>query len=311
LSNKRNTETAAGNSSSRFRRPESSEEATAVERESRGHPSLETRAGETRFATILGWIREFWEYRELFYFLVWRDVKIRYKQTVLGAAWAIIQPFFMMIVFTVFFGRMAKMPSDGIPYPLFSYSALLPWIYFSTSLSLSGNSLIGGANLVRKVYFPRIALPAASTFSGLVDFAIAFVILLALMAYYGIAPGWGLLLWPVLLVPLVLLALGMGMILSSLNVKYRDIKYAIPFFVQTLLFITPIIYPTSIAGTRIQFLLHLNPLTGLIEAFRASMLPTKEIDWSLLGLSVGVTLLIFAVGLAYFRKTEREFADVI
>lgn len=260
---------------------------------------------------FFGWMKEFWEYRELFYFLVWRDVKIRYKQTVLGVAWAVIQPFFMMIIFTLFFGRMAKMPSDGIPYPLFSYSALLPWTYFSTSLSLSGNSLIGGANLVRKVYFPRVALPAASTFGGLVDFAIAFVILLGIMAYYHVTPGWGLLLWPVLLIPLVFLALGMGMILSSLNVKYRDIKYAIPFLIQALLFVTPIIYPTSIASDRIRFALRLNPLTGLIEAFRASMLPTRPVDWPLLGISVAFTAVIFVLGMAYFRKTEREFADVI
>jgi lipopolysaccharide transport system permease protein len=256
-------------------------------------------------------MKEFWEYRELFYFLVWRDVKIRYKQTVLGAAWAVIQPFFMMIIFTLFFGRMAKMPSDGIPYPLFSYSALLPWTYFSTSVGLSGNSLIGGANLVRKVYFPRVALPAASTLSGLVDFAIAFVILIGIMAYYHVAPGWGLLLWPVLLVPLVVLALGLGLILSSLNVKYRDIKYAIPFFIQALLFVTPIIYPTSIASERVRLLLSLNPLTGLIEAFRASMLPGRPVDWPLLGVSVAFTVVIFVVGMAYFRKTEREFADVI
>ncbi len=257
------------------------------------------------------WMKEFWEYRELFFFLVWRDVKIRYKQTILGAAWAIIQPFFMMVVFTLFFGRMAKMPSDGIPYPLFSYCALLPWTYFSTAVSLSGNSLISGANLVRKVYFPRVALPAASTFSGLVDFAIAFVILLCLMFYYDVTPSFSLLLWPLLMVPMVMLALGIGMILSSLNVKYRDIKYAIPFLVQTLLFVTPIIYPTSIASGRIRTLLSLNPLTGLIEAFRASVLPTRAVDWRLLGFSVGVTVVIFVLGGLYFRKTEREFADVI
>jgi len=260
---------------------------------------------------LLAWLKEFWEYRELFYFLVWRDVKIRYKQTVLGAAWAVIQPFFMMVVFTVFFGKMAKMPSDGIPYPVFSYSALLPWTYFSAALTHSGNSLLAGANLVRKVYFPRAALPTASVLGGLVDFSIAFFFLFGLMFYYDITPGVGLLLWPVLMIPLVLLAMGIGMLLSSLNVKYRDIKYAIPFLIQTLLFVTPIIYPTSIAPERFRFLLSLNPLTGLIEAFRASALPTKAIDWPLLGLSVGITLVIFVLGAMYFRKTEKEFADVI
>ena len=260
---------------------------------------------------LLAWLREFWEYRELFYFLVWRDVKIRYKQTVLGAAWAVIQPFFMMIVFTIFFGKMAKMPSDGVPYPVFSYTALLPWTYFAGALAGSGNSLLGGANLVRKVYFPRAALPAASTLGGLVDFAIAFILLFGLMFYYDITPGFGLLLWPALLIPLMLLALGMGMILASLNVKYRDIKYAIPFLIQTLLFVTPIIYPTSIAPERFRLLLSLNPLTGLIDAFRASALPDRTVDWSLLGLSVAISLVVFAAGAMYFRKTEREFADVI
>lgn len=260
---------------------------------------------------LRAWIKEFWDYRELFFFLVWRDVKIRYKQTVLGASWAVIQPFFTMVIFTLFFGRMAKMPSDGIPYPVFSYCALLPWTYFSTSLNLSGNSLVGGAQLIKRVYFPRVALPAASTLSGLVDFAIASFVLLGMMVYYDIPFGWGLLLWPVLMIPLVLLAMGIGMILSSLNVKYRDIKHAIPFFIQSLLFITPIIYPTSIASDRIKLLLSFNPLTGLIEAFRAAMLPTRSIDWGLLGLSVAITLVIFVFGTFYFRKTEREFADIV
>jgi len=257
------------------------------------------------------WIKEFWEYRELFFFLVWRDVKIRYKQTVLGASWAVIQPFFTMVIFTLFFGRMAKMPSDGVPYPIFSYSALLPWTYFANSVRLSGNSLLSGANLIRRVYFPRVALPGASVLSGLVDFGIAFFVLIGMMFYYDISFSWGLLLWPVLLIPLVLLALGLGMILSSLNVKYRDIKHAIPFFIQSLLFITPIIYPTSIASDTVRRLLSLNPLTGLIEAFRASMLPTRAVDWPLLGQSVVITLVIFLIGVLYFRKTEREFADII
>jgi lipopolysaccharide transport system permease protein len=194
---------------------------------------------------------------------------------------------------------------------VFSYCALLPWTYFSSSLRLSGNSLVGGAQLIKRVYFPRVALPAASTLSGLVDFAIASVVLLGMMVYYNIPFGWGLLLWPVLMVPLVLLALGIGMILSSLNVKYRDIKHAIPFLIQSLLFITPIIYPTSIASERVKFLLALNPLTGLIEAFRAAMLPTRDVDWNLLGVSTGITLIIFVFGMLYFRKTEREFADII
>jgi lipopolysaccharide transport system permease protein len=257
------------------------------------------------------WIKELWHFRELFFFLVWRDIKIRYKQTALGASWAIIQPVFTMIIFTLFFGRMAKMPSDGIPYPLFSYSALLPWTYFSVALALSGNSLVANANLIRKVYFPRVALPAASVLSGLVDFAIASVVLVGLMFYYRIPPSFGLLLWPILVLPLILLVLGMGMFLSSLNVKYRDVKYAIPFLIQSLLFVTPIIYPTSIVPDRLQFLIRLNPLTGLMEAFRASLLPDRDINWQFLWISIAITMLVFLLGILYFRKTEREFADVI
>jgi lipopolysaccharide transport system permease protein len=257
------------------------------------------------------WLNEFWRYRELFFFLVWRNVKVRYKQTFLGASWAVIQPFFAMVVFSIFFGKLAKMPSDGVPYPIFSFSALVPWTYFSVSLGLAGNSLVGNAGLIRKVYFPRAAIPAASVFTGLVDFAIAFLVLLVLMVYYKIPFGPGLLMWPVLLIFLVMLVLGFGMILSSLNVKFRDVKYAIPFFTQMFLFLTPIIYPTSIIPAKYQFLLALNPLFGLIEAFRASLLPTREIDWALVFMSIGLTIAIFTVSIIYFKKTEREFADVI
>lgn len=254
---------------------------------------------------------EAWQYRELFLFLVWRDVKIRYKQTALGALWAIIQPFFTMIVFTVFFGRLAKLPSDGIPYPVFYYSALVPWTYFSNSVGLSGNSLVTNANLIRKVYFPRLALPAASALGGLVDFAIAFTVLLAMMLYYDIPLSFGLLLWPILMVPMVMLVVGIGMFLSALNVKYRDIKYTIPFFIQSLLFITPIIYPRSMVPEKFQFLLFLNPLSGLIDAFRASMLPTRDVVWGPVGISVLITLVIFFAGWLFFHKTQREFADII
>jgi lipopolysaccharide transport system permease protein len=256
-------------------------------------------------------LAEFWHYRELFFFLIWRDVKIRYKQTALGASWAIIQPLFTMIIFTVFFGRMAKMPSDGIPYPIFSYSALVPWTYFSMSLGLAGNSLVANANLIRKVYFPRVAIPGAAALSGLVDFAIAFAVLLGMMVYYKIEFTVRLLLWPVLVIPLVMLVLGLGMILSALNVRFRDVKYTIPFFIQSILFVTPIIYPTSIVPEHYRFLLALNPLSGLIDAFRAAMLPARPMNWNLLLISTGITVIIFLAGHAYFRKTEREFADII
>ena len=258
-----------------------------------------------------GRLSEFWQYRELFFFFVWRDIKIRYKQTVLGATWAIIQPFFTMVVFTLFFGKLANMPSDGIPYPIFSYSALVPWTYFSGALSLSGNSLISNSNLLTKVYFPRVAIPASSVLSGLVDFGIASLLLIVMMAYYHIQPGWGLLLWPVLTIPLVLLALGVGMIISALNVKYRDIKFAIPFFIQLWLFITPIIYPTSIIPERFRVLIALNPLSGIIEAFRFAILPSRHLDWQLLLISLAITLFILIIGFVYFQKAERVFADII
>lgn len=254
---------------------------------------------------------ELWRYRELFYFLVWRDVKVRYKQTVLGALWAIIQPLGTMVVFTLFFGRLANMPSDGIPYPLFAYSALLPWTYFAGAVSSSGNSLLSNASLLRKVYFPRIALPASAAMAGLVDFLIATVVLIGLMLYYGVSPSAGVLLWPLLVGLLYFLALGVGMIFASLNVKYRDIKYALPFLVQMWLFLTPIIYPSSLVPAQYRFVLTLNPLTGIIDAFRSSLLSGRQMDLRALAVSAGMVLLLFLAGAMYFRKTERSFADLI
>ena len=257
------------------------------------------------------WIGEFWRYRELFYFFVWRDLKVRYKQTLLGAAWAVIQPFFTMVVFSIFFSRIAQIPSDGIPYPLFSYAALLPWTYFSVAITNAGNSLTSNSDLLTKVYFPRSTIPASAAISGLLDFAIAFVVILGLMAYYQFTPSWGLLLWPLLMAPLIMLALGVGMFMAALNAKYRDIKYALPFIINLWLFITPIIYPTSMLPAKWQPLLALNPLTGIIEAFRASAFRPQALDWRLLGISSAVTLVVLLGGALYFRKTERVFADVI
>lgn len=257
------------------------------------------------------WLRESWHYRELFFFMVWRNIKVRYKQTVLGASWAIIQPFFTMIVFTIFFGRLAKMPSDGIPYPIFTYSALLPWTYFAATLGQAGNSLVSNQNLITKVYFPRVIIPASYALSGLVDLGIASIVLFGMMAYYKISLTWNLLLLPVLVVPLMLLVLGVGMIFSSLNVNYRDIKHVLPFIIQIWLFMTPVIYPTSMIPERFRILIALNPTVGLIEAFRASILPTRQVDWGLLGISVAVSLFLFAIGMLYFRKTEKRFADIV
>ena len=258
-----------------------------------------------------GWLKEYWDFRELFYFFIWRDIKIRYKQTVLGALWAIIQPFFTMVVFTIFFGKFAKVPSEGVPYPVFSYSALVPWTYFSGALALSGNSLIGNSNLLTKVYFPRFAIPASAALAGILDFFIASIILFGIMIYFHVSLSLDLLLWPVFVIPLIFLALGLGMIFSSLNVKYRDIKYTIPFLIQLWLFVTPIIYPISILPEKYKTIIALNPMTGIIEAFRSTVIPNKQLDLWLLLYSVIASLLIFLLGLIYFRKTEKEFADLV
>ena len=257
------------------------------------------------------WLKDVWRYRELFYFLVWRNIKVRYKQTLLGASWSIIQPFFMMVVFTLFFGKLAKMPSDGVPYPIFSYAALLPWTYFSQSLNQTGNSLVASQNLITKIYFPRMIIPGSFALSGLVDFGLASVILFGMMLYYQIPLSWGMVLLPLLVIPLLLLVLGVGMVFSSLNVKYRDIRHALPFIVQIWLFMTPVIYPTSIIPEGLKAFIAVNPTVGLIEAFRGAILPTREVDWPLFGVSAAVTLLIFVIGIIYFRKTEKEFADII
>ena len=258
-----------------------------------------------------GMLRELWDYRELFYFLALRDIKVRYKQTALGVLWAIIQPLFTMVIFTVVFGKLANISTDGVPRPVFYFSALLPWIYFSSSLSSAGMSLVSNADMLRKIYFPRMILPAAAALVGLLDFLIGSVLLIGFVVYYELPMGWNLLLWPVLVVPLVMLALGAGTFLAAVNVKYRDIKYAIPFGIQLLLFVTPIIYPSSVFPEEFRWLLALNPLTGLIEAFRYAVTPTYVVDWNGLWLSVGTTVVIFIFGVAYFRRTEKAFADIV
>jgi lipopolysaccharide transport system permease protein len=255
-------------------------------------------------------LRELWAYRELLCLLVWRDVKVRYKQTALGAAWAIIQPLFTMLTFTLFFGHLARMPSDGIPYALFAYAGLLPWTYFATAVTASGGSLVGNANLIGKVYFPRMAIPGAAVIGSLVDFGVAFTVLVGLMAYYQVGLTWNLLLVPSLVVLLTLLALGVGMWMSALNVKYRDIRYALPFLIQLWMFASPVIYPLSLVPREWQWLLALNPLTGIIEGFRAAFFG-RAIDWAALAISSGTTL-SFTVCAAYvFRRMEKGFADLI
>ena len=275
------------------------------------NPALATTIIEPKKGLIPIDLKEIWNYRELLYFLTKRDIKVRYKQTVLGGLWAIIQPVFTMIVFTLFFGRLAKMPSDGIPYPIFVYVGLLPWTYFANALSASGNSLVGSANLITKVYFPRLIIPASATLAGLLDFFIAMLVLAAMMIYYNILPGIGILLFPFLVGLTFLCAVGVGLWLSALNVQYRDIRYAIPFLIQLWLFVSPVIYPVSIVNEKYQWLLALNPMGGVIKAYRASILGHLPIDWSLLGISTVIILVIFTAGLYYFRRMERYFADVI
>ncbi|MBE9572793.1 MAG: ABC transporter permease [Proteobacteria bacterium] len=262
-----------------------------------------------------GWIpvdlKEIWDYRELLYFLTKRDIKVRYKQTVLGGLWAIIQPVFTMVVFTLFFGRLAKMPSDGIPYPIFVYAGLLPWIYFANAVSASGNSLVGSANLITKVYFPRLIIPASASLAGLLDFFIAMLVMGAMMIYYNFIPNIGILLFPFLVSLTFLCAVGVGLWLSALNVQYRDIRYVIPFLIQLWMFVSPVIYPVSMVKEKYQWLLALNPMGGVINAYRASLLGHMPINWSLLGLSTVVIIILFLSGLYYFRRMERTFADVI
>jgi lipopolysaccharide transport system permease protein len=254
--------------------------------------------------------KELWQYRELLRFLTVRDIKVRYKQTVLGGLWAILQPFMSMLIFTIFFGRLAQIPSDNFPYPIFVYTALLPWQFFSNGISNAGNSLVANSNLISKVYFPRIIIPAASLGAGLLDFLIASLILFMMMFYYGIAPGPSVLFLPFLLFGVIIATLGVGMILSALNVAYRDFRYVIPFLVQFWLFATPVIYPSSLVPQQWRWLINLNPMAGLITAFRSSILG-ESIPWADLSISYSVGIFIFIIGLLSFSRMERRFADII
>lgn len=254
--------------------------------------------------------RELWNYRELLRFLVVRDIKVRYKQTVLGGLWAILQPFMNMIVFTIFFGHLTNIPSEHLPYPIFVYAALLPWQFFSVGIGSSGNSIVANSNLISKVYFPRMIIPAASLGAGFLDFLIAFVILILLMVYYGIYPGPGIFIFPVLMALVAVATLGVGMILAALNVAYRDFRYVIPFMVQFWLFATPVIYPVSIVPVQWRWLINLNPMAGLITGIRASLL-NLALSWPDMAISGTVSVGLFVIGIFYFKKMERRFADII
>ena len=256
-------------------------------------------------------LRELWDYKELMFFFTWRDLKVRYKQTAIGVAWAIFQPFITMVVFSVFFGKLAGIPSDGIPYPIFVYVGLLFWQFFSSSLGDVSNSLVANTSITTKVYFPRIILPISSVITKFVDFLIASIILIGLMIYYGYTPNLsGLFIIPLLLIISFFAALGGGLILASVNVKYRDVRYALPFFIQILLFLTPVIYPPSIAGNY-SWILAINPMTGVIKGARGALLGTEPVNWLLLGISFVAVMILSVIGIYVFKKTERYFADIV
>jgi lipopolysaccharide transport system permease protein len=257
-------------------------------------------------------MRELWEYRELIYFLMWRDIKVRYKQTALGAAWAILQPFFTMVVFSLFFGRLAKVPSDGIPYPIFAYAALVPWTFFAHALTMSSNSLVTSANLVKKVYFPRLALPLSTVFAGAVDFAIAFAVLLLMMLYYGIVPTMNVVWLPFFVLLAAVTSLGVGLWLSAVNVKFRDVRHTLPFITQFWLFATPIAYPSSLLSEPWRTVYGLNPMVGVVEGFRWALLGTQAGSPGFMILVSSLAALAILIGgVIYFERMEKIFADII
>lgn len=270
---------------------------------------------DTLIRPAAGWVPlelgELWEHRELLYFFIWRNIKVRYKQTVLGGAWAVIQPFLTMIVFSIFFGRLAGIPSEGVPYPIFAYAALVPWTYFANALSQASNSLLEHERMITKIYFPRLLLPTSAVLSGLIDFAISFSILIGMMVWYGLTPTVGLFLVPFFVLMATLTALGVSLWLSALNVQYRDVRYVIPFVVQFWLFCTPIAYPSSLVPAKWHTLYGLNPMAGVVEGFRWALLGSPSFSVGLLAASLFTVLIVLISGLYYFRKMEETFADVV
>jgi len=276
----------------------------------------EAQAGSASVTVIRpqrGWrgidTRELWRYRELLYFLVWRDIRVRYKQTVIGAAWAVIQPVCTMVIFSVIFGKFAKIPSDGVPYPVFVYAGLLPWLFFANAVSQSSLSLVNQSHLLTKVYFPRLFIPASSIGVGLVDFALSFGVYVGIMVWYGHLPGVSVVLLPVLLLLTALTALGVGVLLASVTVVYRDFRMVVAFLVQIWLYLSPVVYPVTIVPEPYRWAMALNPMTGIIGGFR-SVLLNRPLDWAALGVSAIVTSILLAVGVCNFRRTERRFADI-
>jgi len=277
--------------------------------------SVAARVPHIRIRPSRGWVAlrvaELWEYRELFYFLMWRDIKVRYKQTFLGALWAVLQPFFTMVVFSLFFGRLAKMPSDGVPYPIFAYTALVPWMFFANGVSQAPSRLVGSANLINKVYFPRVAIPVATILAGLVDFVLAFIVLLGMMFFYGIVPSVEIAWLPLLLALALITALGVALWLSAINVQYRDVIHAMPFIVQVWLFATPIAYPSSLLPEPWRTVYGLNPMAGVVEGFRWALLGSGQAPGGMMWVSASIAVALLVSGAFYFRRMERRFADVI
>src|SRR5579864_311443 len=269
----------------------------------------------TRIEPRKGWIslglKDLWQYRELLFFLTWRDIKVRYQQTALGAAWAVIQPLFTMLVFTLFFGRLAKVPSDGIPYPLFTYAALLPWQLFAYALSESSNSVVANERLITKVYFPRLFVPLASILAGLVDFVIAFTLVIGMMVWYGVRPTWAVLTLPFFVIFTMVTALGVGLWLSALNVQYRDVRYTLTFIVQFWLIASPVAYSSTLVPARWRALYGLNPMAGVIQGFRWALLGKTQAPGAMLWVSMVVVAVVLVGGLYYYRHMEKTFADVV
>lgn len=270
----------------------------------------------TRVQRSRGWVSlklgDLWAYRELVYFLTWRDVKVRYKQTVLGAAWAILQPFLTMLVFSLFFGKLAKMPSDGVPYPIFAFAALVPWTFFANGLTQSSNSLVGSANLITKVYFPRLAVPVATILSGVIDFLLAFVVLVGMMLYYRMPPSPNAIWLPVFILLALVAALGAGLWLSAMNVQFRDVRYTVPFLTQFWMFATPIAYPISLlTESWKQTVFGINPMVGAVEGFRWAVFGTREAPIAVVAVSFVSAAVLLLSGALYFRRMERTFADIV
>lgn len=279
------------------------------------HRATEVAHSIIRIEPAKGWVSlrlgELWEYRELLYFLTWRDLKVRYKQTALGVAWAIIQPFCSMLVFSLFFGRLGKMPSDGIPYPIFAFAALVPWTVFSNGLVHSANSLVGSANLIRKVYFPRLAIPISTILSGVADFVLSFVVLMGMMAYYHLWPSVNIIWIPLLLLLGLITSLGVGLWLTALNVQFRDVRYIVPFLAQFWMFATPIVYPSSLLSEPWRTIYGINPMVGVVEGFRWALLGTDTAPGLMIIVSTLTALVILVSGAFYFRRMETSFADLV